>query len=470
MGGTIKTDIGTRSPLKIIVNIFISFIGAGILGLPYAFKESGLLEGIFIMVLVSFFSTKAMILIIQCKYKILGTSFANISLRHSFPMEENYDLTRAKKWKEVKQLLLTTDEDQDCLQMVEFEKYQAPSLNYGDIGYHALGGLGRWLVDLTLLISQLGFCCAYLIFILENVSSYIPYVNKSQWLILLLPPLFLLTLLRHLHKLAIFSFFAQISNVFALAVVFWFDFEHVCTVKQRFHPKEFSLKGFPFFFAMAIYCYEGAGMILSLEESLSIEVRNKFSRYLLGTLSVVTLLYIAFGVSGYMSFGSETNEIITINLPKGSGMDFAMIVKLFLCISLFFTYPVMMFPVTRLLETRFLDGKDNKIFQQNLLRLLLVALTGLIVILIPNFANLMAFIGATCCTLLAFILPGLFHFFTFKSTITRWECIFDGWLILFGLAGAVIGTQDALQRMIGFHAAQQFSPVNSTSLQVSKTH
>lgn len=32
-------DEGTDSKVKIFANIFISFIGAGILGLPYAFKE-----------------------------------------------------------------------------------------------------------------------------------------------------------------------------------------------------------------------------------------------------------------------------------------------------------------------------------------------------------------------------------------------------------------------------------------------
>ena len=29
----------TRDPVKIVANIFISFIGAGVLGLPYAFKR-----------------------------------------------------------------------------------------------------------------------------------------------------------------------------------------------------------------------------------------------------------------------------------------------------------------------------------------------------------------------------------------------------------------------------------------------
>lgn len=31
--------VGGASPIKIFANIFISFIGAGVLGLPFAFKE-----------------------------------------------------------------------------------------------------------------------------------------------------------------------------------------------------------------------------------------------------------------------------------------------------------------------------------------------------------------------------------------------------------------------------------------------
>ena len=34
---------GSKNPVKIFANIFISFIGAGVLGLPFAFKEVSLL-------------------------------------------------------------------------------------------------------------------------------------------------------------------------------------------------------------------------------------------------------------------------------------------------------------------------------------------------------------------------------------------------------------------------------------------
>ena len=41
-----------------------------------------------------------------------------------------------------------------------------------------------------------------------------------------------------------------------------------------------------------------------------------------------------------------------MNLPRTGGLDFAMLVKSCLCFSLFFTYPVMMFPILQLIDSR----------------------------------------------------------------------------------------------------------------------
>ena len=46
---------------------------------------------------------------------------------------------------------------------------------------------------------------------------------------------------------------------------------------------------------------------------------------------------------------------------------------------------------------------------QNIMRISMVMMTGFVVLIIPSFSNIMALVGATCCTLLAFTLPGLFH-------------------------------------------------------------
>ena len=47
MGHLRPKAMGITSPVKIIANIFISFIGAGMLGLPYAFKEVSIFQANF---------------------------------------------------------------------------------------------------------------------------------------------------------------------------------------------------------------------------------------------------------------------------------------------------------------------------------------------------------------------------------------------------------------------------------------
>ncbi|XP_048775829.1 uncharacterized protein LOC125680372 [Ostrea edulis] len=448
VGGS-NSGSGSRNSIKIFANIFISFIGAGVLGLPFAFKEAGILEGIVVMTLVGITSVKAMLLIVDCKYQLIRNNRVETKIYMKDNTEAREDGLKVKV-KDTEEVMTLLAEDEPEAEKGHKSSRLPVDFSYGDIGQHALGHIGRVFVDVAILISQAGFCCAYLIFISENLSSYIPKLKLIHWLILLLPPLCLLTLLRQLKSLALTSLLAQCSNLLAFGVVFWFDFEHFHHIE--IHPKNMSIKGLPFFLAISIYCYEGAGMILSLEGSLAADIRYKFKRYFVCTMVIVTSLYISFGSAGYLSFGPETNPIITLNLPKGeSQVDFAMVVKTFLCLALFFTYPVMMFPVMKLLENYFITDAHKKILKGNILRVFTVFMTGCIVLVIPNFANLMALVGATCCTMLAFTLPGLFHMCIFKGNLTIYQVIIDWTLIFLGVVGAVIGTIDALQRL---HASQ----------------
>ncbi|WAQ99762.1 AVT3C-like protein, partial [Mya arenaria] len=394
---------GTASPVKIIANIFISFIGAGVLGLPFAFKE-------------------AMLLLIECKYRILE--------KHKPPTKkitENGSVDSTFDHAPESENLIEGEENTVLdLEMEKSSSSKEPAnseISYGDVG----------------------FCCAYIIFITENLSDYLPHVTMPVWLLILLPPLCILNLARHLGGLAVTSLLAQCSNLFAFVVVLWFDFDHLHNIEV--HPRKVKISGLPFFLAISIYCYEGAGMILSLESSLAEQVRHKFKKYFVTTMFVVTTMYVSFGSCGYASFGSETNQIITLNLPKGESIDFAMIVKSCLCLALYFTYPVMMFPVMKLLDGYLIWEPENNKCKGNVLRVAMVLLTGFIVLMIPSFSNIMALVGATCCTLLAFTLPGLFHLSIFKGSLSRSQVMFDWFLMGMGVLGAVIGTIDALNRM-----------------------
>ena len=65
-----------ENALRLSITLLLLYfcpLGAGILGLPFAFKEAGLVEGCVIMLAVGFISSKAMILLINCKEKILSS-------------------------------------------------------------------------------------------------------------------------------------------------------------------------------------------------------------------------------------------------------------------------------------------------------------------------------------------------------------------------------------------------------------
>jgi Transmembrane amino acid transporter protein len=57
-----KTRSGLGGGISNMVN---SIVGAGIIGIPYAFKESGMVTGLFLLVLVSYLTDKSLRIIIE---------------------------------------------------------------------------------------------------------------------------------------------------------------------------------------------------------------------------------------------------------------------------------------------------------------------------------------------------------------------------------------------------------------------
>jgi proton-coupled amino acid transporter len=85
-----------------------------------------------------------------------------------------------------------------------------------------------------------------------------------------------------------------------------------------------NIGGLPFAAGMAVFCFEGFGMTLALENSM--QDKSKFPKLLAQTFSGITLVYILFGLCGYIAFGEETRDIVTLNLPR-TWSSFAVQVK-----------------------------------------------------------------------------------------------------------------------------------------------
>lgn len=191
---------------------------------------------------------------------------------------------------------------------------------YGDLGYKSFGSCGRYLTELLILVGQSGGAVAYLVFIGQNLQSIFQDhhgLTMTFYIILLVPIEIGLSWIRSLSALAPFSIFADICNVLAMGFVVKEDIQQVVGGEFSFGERTAitsNIGGLPFAGGMAIFCFEGFTMTLALENSMN--DRAKFPRLLAQTFGGITLVYVLFGFFGYMAYGDQTRDIVTLNLPR----------------------------------------------------------------------------------------------------------------------------------------------------------
>ena len=345
---------GTATPRQMVVNIFISFVGAGMLGMPHAFSRSGWALGVVCLSSVSALNVHCMLLLVSTRKRLEDLGLRGIA-------------------------------------------------GYGDVGRIVLGTRGETLVNASLVISQVGFSTAYLIFIAANLPSI--YEGLSRGIICLgcVPGLAALAQVRDMAVLSPFSLVADVANLSGTATAFLQDFEAYRggLVGGGESLKAFDFSAFLYVTALSIYSLEGVGLVLPLESSCL--DRGAFPRLLARSVAGITALIAAFGVAGYAAFGSGTSSPVTLNLSGPS----ASFVKLSLCVALYLTYPVMLFPVWLVAPA---GGWG---------RSALVAGTAAVAYSCPDFGKFLGLVGASICTLLGFVLPSVFHLLVFGGDSFR---------------------------------------------------
>ncbi|KAK2975685.1 hypothetical protein RJ640_027788 [Escallonia rubra] len=387
----------TSTQLKTFANVFIAIVGAGVLGLPYAFRRTGWLAGLLTLFSVAALTYHCMMLLIRTRRRLQ-------------PLH--------------------------------------PKLSsFGDLGAAVCGPLGRFAVDAMMVLSQAGFCVSYLIFVATTLSYVFPSPKilglspKSLYIWGCFPFQLGLNSIPTLTHLAPLSIFADVVDIGAMGVVMVEDV--VIFLQQR--PVLQAFGGFSVFFygiGVAVYAFEGIGMVLPLESEM--KERNKFGKILGLSMAFISLMFGGFGALGYFAFGEETKDIITTNLGQGLLSKF---VQLGLCVNLFFTFPVMMNPVYEVVERRFWGGRYCL-----WLRWVVVLVVSLVALLVPNFADFLSLVGSSVCVVLGFVLPALFHLLVHKDEMGWGWLALDGAVIVLGVALAVFGTWSSLLEIFGAKA------------------
>ena len=271
--------IGNSSPIQVAINIFISFVGSGMLGMPYAFKQSGWLLGIVTLSIMSALNVYAMLLLVQTRKKLEAQGHSGI-------------------------------------------------FGYGDIGKIISGPRGESFVNICLIISQIGFATAYIIFIAANLNNIAGF-PRAYVCFGCVPILAGLVQIQDMQHLSPFSLIADVANLSGLCAVLLQDYTTYKAFHETVVPYNFS--NVLYVASVSLYSLEGVGLVLPLESSCT--DREWFPSLLRKTIFCITSLMAVFGCCGYFAFGSETMAPITLNLDG----EWATIVKLALCIALYLT-------------------------------------------------------------------------------------------------------------------------------------
>lgn len=387
--------VGSATPTQVAVNIFISFVGAGLLGLPYAFSRSGWLLGSLSLCAVSATNVYAMLLLVKCRKRLELQGVTGIQ-------------------------------------------------GYGDVGREVLGAWGEIVVNVCLVVSQAGFATAYLIFIGANIHKVTNGMASRAIIIYsCIPLLSLLVQFRNMKTLSPFSLVADVANVLGFACVLFQDFEYY-THSDNIELVDFG--GLIYVTSVCIYSLEGVGLILPLESSCA--DREGFPRLLKRTITGITILMAIFGTCSYVAFGNQTISPISLNL-KGESAAF---VQVALCLALYLTYPIMMFPVSDVLENLILSNKNKpprRFCPSRTVRVMIVLVTATIAYVLPNFGKFLELVGASICTLLGFILPCYFHLRVFgRKEMKMFEWVFNLFIIIVAVFFAVVGTAEAILKLL----------------------
>ncbi|XP_072810499.1 proton-coupled amino acid transporter 3 isoform X2 [Vicugna pacos] len=454
------------SIVQTLIHLLRCNIGTRLLGLPLAMKNAGLLVGPFSLLAIGILTVHCMVILLNCAHHLsqrLQKPFVNYGEAMMYSLEtcpnawlrthSAWGRLQSRKWALTKERssshLHTGTTGHPVPRSMMNQKYKVSPTWY--------------TVSFLLIITQLGFCSIYFIFMADNLQQMVeeahltsntcqprkilvptPILDIRFYMLLLLPLLILLVFIQNLRVLSIFSTLANIATLGSMALIFEYIVQGIPDPRNL--PLMASWKTFLVFFSTAIFTFEGVGMVLSLKNQMKHPQEFSFVLYL--GMSLIIILYICLGTLGYMKFGLNTQASITLNLPN---CWLYQSVKLMYSIGIFFTYALQFHVPAEIIIPVVISQVSESwaLFAELSVRTALVCLTCVSAILIPRLDLVISLVGSVSSSALALIIPPLLELITFypedMSCVTIAK---DIMISILGLLGCVFGTYQALYELI----------------------
>ncbi|KAI9366765.1 transmembrane amino acid transporter protein-domain-containing protein [Zopfochytrium polystomum] len=383
---------------KVFFMLMKAFVGTGVLFLPKAFANGGMGFSIVLMVLIGWLTLHCMLLLVETSRKLGGS--------------------------------------------------------FGDLGEKLYGNGVRQLVLASIAISQAGFCCAYYIFVAQNLRDLTMIVSNCQWILpdwffivvqlVLYIPLSWVRRIKHFH---VTSLVADVFILLGLGYIFYYDLTILATRGPAHDIVWINAESFSLFVGTAMFAFEGICLILPIAESM--KRPEDFGWILTLVIAVVGVIFIGIGATGYLTFGAKVETVVFLNMPKSSGVVLSL--QFFYAIAILLSFPLCVYPSIRITESAVfgvLDGKKSNLvkWQKNLMRAVLVAFLGFVAWSgSNNLDKVVSLVGCLACIPLSFIYPALFHYHIAKNA---WVKFMDIAIVLFGAVAVVYTTYVTLEQWV----------------------
>lgn len=352
-----KDKQGTSSPKGAALLLLKSFVGTGVLFLPKAFLNGGMV-----------FSSAVLLFVAALSYY--------------------------------------------CFLLLCSTRLAVPA-SFGGMGKKLYGKWMLILINFSLVISQIGFSAAYIVFVSENLQAFVLAVSKCRtyidikWMILLQMIIFLpLSLYRNLQNIQKVAIVADVFILLGLLYLYYFDIftlvaQHGIADIEPFNPKSWTL-----FIGTAIFTFEGIGLVIPIQESM--KEPKKFPGVLGLIMIIITIVFTSMGALSYAAFGSKTKTVVILNMPQDS--KFVNGVQFIYSLAILLSTPLQFFPAIEITSKAIFTktGKNNPYikWKKNIFRFLMVTLCALVAwVGAEDLDKFVALIGTFACIPLVYIYP-----------------------------------------------------------------
>ncbi|KAJ1796724.1 hypothetical protein LPJ59_003577 [Coemansia sp. RSA 2399] len=379
----------TATPQKAFFLLVKAFVGTGVLVLPRAFYNGGLTFSAILMSTIAWYALHCMVLLSDVYLKIGGS--------------------------------------------------------YGDLALKLYGWPLKYCVMVSIVLAQLGFCCAYVIFVATNMQdlwnslTHCKYqMSTEKWILVQLLVYVPLAFVRRIKKFASLSVVGTFFIMIGLGYLFVYDFWLIAK-RGPADVVHFNPSKFPLLVGTAAFSYEGISLVIPIVESM--ERKDKFNGVLTASLVVCAGLFVCIGLFSYMALGDSVEAVVLLNLP--SGTVWTQGVQLLYSLAIIMSVPLQLFPAIRIIESGIFtqSGKGNPVvkWQKNLFRTLLVLFIAVVAIFgADQLDNFIAIVGASSCLPLSFLYPVMLHYRALANT--WWMRVKDIILVAVALVALVYVT------------------------------